>query len=150
MTATSIPWARIMAPVAGTSGDKAVMEAACTLAAPFGAELAAATRRPQGTGGGSLKSRLFRRLTGMMPGRLGETLREVRYRRAGEIHLWMYDEVSLKETLEGTGFTDVRRETPTTSSIPDFARYGLDVGPDGTPWKGVSLYMEARRGADGQ
>ncbi|HEY4031866.1 MAG TPA: universal stress protein [Caulobacteraceae bacterium] len=41
MIATSIPWARIMAPVAGGSGDKAVIEAACTLAAPFGAEVAA-------------------------------------------------------------------------------------------------------------
>jgi nucleotide-binding universal stress UspA family protein len=41
MTATSIPWARIMAPVAGTSGDTAVIDAACALAAPFGAEVAA-------------------------------------------------------------------------------------------------------------
>jgi nucleotide-binding universal stress UspA family protein len=41
MTATSIPWARIMAPVAGVSGDKAVIEAAAVLAAPFGAEVAA-------------------------------------------------------------------------------------------------------------
>ena len=41
MTATSIPWARIMAPVAGAPGDKAVIEAACSIAAPFGAEVAA-------------------------------------------------------------------------------------------------------------
>jgi nucleotide-binding universal stress UspA family protein len=41
MTATSIPWARIMAPMAGTSGDRAVIEAAAVLAAPFGAEVAA-------------------------------------------------------------------------------------------------------------
>jgi nucleotide-binding universal stress UspA family protein len=39
MTATSIPWARIMAPVAGASGDTSVIEAAATLAAPFGAEV---------------------------------------------------------------------------------------------------------------
>jgi len=41
MTATSIPWARIMAPLAGTTGDAAVIEAACALAAPFGAEVVA-------------------------------------------------------------------------------------------------------------
>ena len=41
MTATSIPWARIMAPVAGAFGDGAVIEAASVLAAPFDAELAA-------------------------------------------------------------------------------------------------------------
>lgn len=40
MAATSIPWARIMAPVAGAPGDQAVIEAACTLARPFGAEVA--------------------------------------------------------------------------------------------------------------
>jgi nucleotide-binding universal stress UspA family protein len=41
MTATSIPWARIMAPVAGAPGDKAVIEAAAALAAPFDAEVCA-------------------------------------------------------------------------------------------------------------
>src|SRR3954467_4676900 len=41
MTATSIPWARIMAPVAGGAGDRALMQAACALARPFGAEVAA-------------------------------------------------------------------------------------------------------------
>ncbi len=41
MTATSIPWARIMAPVAGGPGDEAVIAAAGALAAPFGAEVAA-------------------------------------------------------------------------------------------------------------
>lgn len=41
MSASSIPWARIMAPVAGISGDKAVVEAAAALAAPFAAEMSA-------------------------------------------------------------------------------------------------------------
>jgi predicted SAM-dependent methyltransferase len=115
----------------------------------FGGQLAASARNSAaGDGGaGSLRGRVFRGLTGLLPGRLGQTLREVRYRRAGEIHLWMYDELFLKDVLEEAGFTDVRRESPTTSSIPDFGRYGLDVEPDGKPWKGVSLYVEARRGS---
>src|ERR1700761_5608915 len=41
MSVTSIPWARVMAPVAGISGDKAVIEAAAVLAAPFEAETSA-------------------------------------------------------------------------------------------------------------
>jgi nucleotide-binding universal stress UspA family protein len=41
MSATSIPWARIMAPVAGVSTDQAVIEAACIIAAPFSAEVTA-------------------------------------------------------------------------------------------------------------
>jgi nucleotide-binding universal stress UspA family protein len=41
MTATTIPWARIMAPVSGARGDLAVLQAAAVLAAPFGAEVAA-------------------------------------------------------------------------------------------------------------
>src|ERR1700761_4870980 len=41
MSVTSIPWARVMAPVAGISGDKAVIEAAAVLAAPFEAEASA-------------------------------------------------------------------------------------------------------------
>ena len=41
MSVMSIPWARIMAPVAGISGDKAVVEAAAALAAPFEADVSA-------------------------------------------------------------------------------------------------------------
>jgi nucleotide-binding universal stress UspA family protein len=41
MTVTTIPWARIMAPVSGARADLAVLEAAAVLAAPFRAEVAA-------------------------------------------------------------------------------------------------------------
>jgi predicted SAM-dependent methyltransferase len=110
----------------------------------FGRELARSTRgAPQHAG--SLKSRLWNACLSLLPARLGETLREVRYRRAGEIHLWMYDELSLGDVLAEAGFVEIRRQSPTTSSIPGFERFGLDVDPDGTPWKGVSLYMEGRR-----
>jgi SAM-dependent methyltransferase len=110
----------------------------------FGKELAASARggakaRP------SLKRRVFDRVTAMLPGRLGQTLQEMRYRRSGEIHLWMYDELFLGDLLREAGFVDVRRETAHSSGIPGFAQYGLDTEPDGSAWKGVSLYMEGRR-----
>jgi hypothetical protein len=110
----------------------------------FGKELAAMARsgakaRP------SLKRRVFDRVTAMLPGRLGQTLQEMRYRRSGEIHLWMYDELFMGDVLREAGFGEVVRQTAQTSGVPGFAAYGLDTQPDGTSWKGVSLYMEGRR-----
>jgi hypothetical protein len=95
----------------------------------------------------SLKRRVWNFARSLLPGRTGDVLDEVRFRHAGELHLWMYDELFLADVLKEVGFTEVRRMTAQTSGIENFAAYGLDVEPDGTPWKGVSLYMEARRPA---
>jgi predicted SAM-dependent methyltransferase len=95
----------------------------------------------------SRKHRAWKRALSMLPRRIGTTLDQVRYRHSGEIHLWMYDEVFLGDVLTEVGFVEPRRMTAQTSAIDDFAKFGLDVEPDGTPWKGVSLYMEARRPA---
>lgn len=109
----------------------------------FGMKLVEYIRGPQPRG--SFKRRAWKRALSMLPKRWGATLDEVRFRQAGEIHLWMYDEFFLRDVLREVGFQDIRRMTAQTSCIGDFAKYGLDVDPDGTPWKGVSLYMEARR-----
>lgn len=93
----------------------------------------------------SWKRRLFDRLTALLPWSIGSSLQVMRFRRAGEIHLWMYDEISLGDALRSVGFTDIRRETAEHSRIPDFCRYHLDTDKDGRPWKGVSLYVEAVR-----
>jgi predicted SAM-dependent methyltransferase len=95
----------------------------------------------------SFKRRAWNFARSFLPGRTGEVLDEVRFRHAGELHLWMYDELFLQDVLQDVGFTDVRRMTADRSGIEDFAASGLDVEADGTPWKGVSLYMEARRPA---
>ena len=65
-------------------------------------------------------------------------------RRSGEIHLAMYDRVSLKRLLEGHGFREIKRCAATESRIPDFAKYGLDSA-DGEVLKPDSLYMEGVR-----
>ncbi len=93
----------------------------------------------------SLKHRVWKRALSILPGGLSTTLDQVRYRRSGEIHLWMYDDLFLQDVLKEVGFADPKRMTAHTSDIPDFATYALDVEAGGTPWKGVSLYMEARR-----
>jgi predicted SAM-dependent methyltransferase len=61
----------------------------------------------------------------------------------GERHRWMYDRVGLALLLEKQGFHQVRVHQSNTSSIPDFNDDCLDIEPDGTPYKRVSLYMEA-------
>lgn len=67
------------------------------------------------------------------------------FRRSGECHLWMYDRFSLRQLLQGAGFEDIRSTAASVSAIPDFARYGLDVEPDGNTRKPDSLFMEARK-----
>ena len=76
-------------------------------------------------------------------------MREPRVRRRGEIHLWMYDELFLSDVVRELGYDDPRRMTHTTSRIPDWQRYGLDAEPDGSAYKGTSLYLEACRPTGG-
>ena len=66
-----------------------------------------------------------------------------RFRTSGEVHLWMYDKVSLSDLLLESGFIDPVVHTPFSSSIPDFASYHLDTTSDGVQRKPDSLYIEA-------
>jgi predicted SAM-dependent methyltransferase len=61
----------------------------------------------------------------------------------GERHRWMYDRVGLQRLLQKHGFEETTIHRADTSSIPDFREDHLDIEPDGTPYKRVSLYMEA-------
>lgn len=71
-----------------------------------------------------------------------EALQVGRFRRGGEIHMWMYDEHSLKGLLENSGFTEIVRRTATESRISSWKDYQLDSEPDGSIYKPDSLYME--------
>jgi len=71
-----------------------------------------------------------------------------RFRLSGECHLWMYDRRSLARLLREIGFTDIRVTSAGESALADFARYGLDVEPDGSVRKPDSLFMEARKPQD--
>lgn len=70
-----------------------------------------------------------------------------RFRTSGEAHLWMYDRYSLARLFEAAGFIESVVTGARASRIPDFARYGLDVLPDGAVRKPDSLFMEARKPA---
>jgi len=71
------------------------------------------------------------------------------FRLSGEVHQWMYDRHSLKVLLQEVGFRDVRVCQADESSIPNFDSYLLDIEEDGSPFKPVSLYTEARKAGVG-
>ena len=66
-----------------------------------------------------------------------------RFRRGGEVHLWMYDRHSLARALRRAGFRDPRVVGAAESRIHGWADYHLDTEPDGTTYKPDSLFMEA-------
>jgi predicted SAM-dependent methyltransferase len=63
----------------------------------------------------------------------------------GEKHRWMYDITGLKRSLARSGFRDMKLLDASTSQIPNFGSYGLDLNPDGKPHKLLSLYVEASK-----
>jgi predicted SAM-dependent methyltransferase len=67
------------------------------------------------------------------------------FRLAGEVHQWMYDRYSLGKLLERAGFENPVVQPASTSAIPDWERFQLDVSATGAVNKPDSLYMEARR-----
>ena len=73
-----------------------------------------------------------------------EALREGLFRRAGEVHQWMYDRFSMRRAMEDAGFTAIRICKAADSAIPGFARYGLETR-DGRPRKPDSLYVEGTK-----
>lgn len=71
-------------------------------------------------------------------------LRLGRFRRSGEIHLWMYDRYSLGRLFHKAGFEAVKERGADESSIPAFETFCLEV-VDGRVRKPDSLFVEALR-----
>jgi len=65
--------------------------------------------------------------------------------RSGELHRWMYDRFSLERLLKDTGFAAIGRFDAATSQIHGWTSFGLDLEPDGSPYKPGSLYLEGTR-----
>jgi hypothetical protein len=72
-------------------------------------------------------------------------LQQARFRARGEIHLRMYDRLSLAAAMEQAGFVRVCRCDAWTSRVNGWAAHHLDANPDGSVYKPDSLYMEATR-----
>ena len=67
------------------------------------------------------------------------------FRTLGEVHLWMYDRVSLGDVLLKTRFVAPRLQTAGRSAIAGWKTYCLDCDSHGRVRKPDSLYMEAGR-----
>ena len=72
-----------------------------------------------------------------------DAYREGRFRQSGEIHRWMYDQISLADLLNEVGFTNAVVQTSESSKITKFDSYRLDRNESGHARKPDSLYMEA-------
>lgn len=66
----------------------------------------------------------------------------------GEKHRWMYDRYGLKHLMQSSGFLDVSFRRFNESVISGFAEDCLDSNIDGTAYKNVSLFGEARKAGD--
>lgn len=76
----------------------------------------------------------------------GEKYRQLgKFRLSGEIHQWMYDRFSLSRLLTRHGFKQVIKRSASDSYIKNWSLYNLDTEPDGTIYKGDSLYIEAKK-----
>ena len=82
---------------------------------------------------------IFKRRDAMTKEQIGE------FRCGGEVHLWMYDSVSLGALLEENGFRQPAVCRADESEFPRFRSYELDTLPDGSARKPDSLYIEARK-----
>lgn len=63
----------------------------------------------------------------------------------GERHLWMYDDYGMSQMLADAGFVCISRKRHDESEIFGFLQDLLDANADGSPYKALSLYMEAKR-----
>ena len=67
------------------------------------------------------------------------------FRSHGEIHQWMYDEVSLASLLASIGFVSIKRQRGNESSMKGFSAFQLDTDQSGYLRKPDSLYIECSR-----
>ncbi len=67
------------------------------------------------------------------------------FRLAGEVHCWLYDQVSLGKLLEEAGFVVPKAETAYESRIPDWPSFELDAKANGVVFKPDSLFIEAQK-----
>lgn len=77
----------------------------------------------------------------------GSAYRVGAFRESGEVHQWMYDDVTLSRALDEAGFERCLRVGPSESRIPGWPGFELDADASGVPHKPDSLYIEASKGS---
>jgi predicted SAM-dependent methyltransferase len=66
-----------------------------------------------------------------------------KFRSSGEVHYWMYDQYSLSNLLNQTGFHSVCIQKANSSYFGRFASFQLDVDEKGETRKPDSIFVEA-------
>ena len=73
-----------------------------------------------------------------------EDIEKYTFINKGELHRWMYDELSLSNKLRVTGFREIKIMEFNESYVTNWAEFNLD-GENGCEYKPGSLYVEARK-----
>jgi SAM-dependent methyltransferase len=68
-----------------------------------------------------------------------------KFRLSGEVHQWLYDQLSLRRILAAAGFCDATPRTAGESAIAGWSGFFLEVTPGGQVIKPDSMFMEARK-----
>ena len=76
---------------------------------------------------------------------LGSSFKLGRFRKSGECHLWMYDEVSLTQLLKECGFSEITRMCAKSSQSELWKKNNLDLDVDGRPIDSNVLIFEAKK-----
>lgn len=63
--------------------------------------------------------------------------------KSGELHKWMYDDMSLEQLLAQAGFKDIQSISHLESRIPKWTSFLLDSNPDLSPHQPGSIWFEA-------
>jgi predicted SAM-dependent methyltransferase len=80
---------------------------------------------------------------GGLKARLINLLRPKDPSKIGELHRWMYDDISLGQLFVQAGFKNIQRMSHLKSLIPEWTSYHLDINADSSPHQPDSIWMEA-------
>jgi hypothetical protein len=78
-------------------------------------------------------------------GTLSQNWKIGKFRSSGEVHLWMYDQFSLKEILYEIGFKKINLVNPYKSSSKWWLDNNLDISENGFPCDPNNLFLEAKK-----
>ncbi len=81
----------------------------------------------------------------LLTGRERKAVKIGAFRLSGEVHQWMYDRCSLSRLVRAAGFTAVESQTASSSRIPNWPNFQLDVLADGTIIKPDLTFIEGTK-----
>ena len=90
-------------------------------------------------------NRVIKKMWTIILGSLSQNWKIGKFRSSGEVHLWMYDQFSLKEILYEIGFKKTNLVNPYKSSSKWWLDNNLDISENGFPCDPNNLFLEAKK-----